>query len=685
MSGKYKRNKVGIFSSISFRLLGSYVLMIGCIILVGTLSYNAGADAIKNNYKTTALQSMDMLGEYVEFGFENVKSAAVEYLTDDEMTNYLTGKMSSSQTAQMEYYNGTKAELITQSTADSFIKDVYFFSDGVASLSTNKKSVEDMYGKYMSTDQGKNISNDNQKYYWLGQPSVVDDELETDCDAYAVRMIKTFYKKDAVLMIDVDSEAILSILEDIDFGDGSYVSFVTSDGRELSRDNSRESIFSKTEFYQLAFESEDSSGIIENALLGDEEYLFVFRKLGDTGSMVCALIPNAEIISQVSNIRDIAVIVVLIACVIALIIGGGLSWSINRSIRYFINSLEKVAKGNIGTVFRVRNRDEFSSLAQHMNAMLDSVKELLGKAKDVSSEVTLSVDKVMNSSHIIYDSTSHISTAMEEIEQGLTQQADDTIAGVDLLESLAGSIGIVEKETKDIKEIADSTKASIGTSVTQMDELRNRAEETTKITGEVITNVKSLNEKTKEIDMIIGTIDAIADETSLLALNASIEAARAGDAGKGFKVVADSIKKLAEQSMDATGQIRDIVGAIDGETQAVVNIANQADSIIKQQSSAVSDTQASFDAMSKDVEELLDKVASIINNVSEMEKEKEDSVEKMQNISAVTEEVVASVSVVSSKAQQQVTIVDELQDLSEKLSEQALQLDASMQQFSMDE
>ncbi len=685
MSRKSGSNKVGVFSSIRFKMLGSYVLMVGFIILVGFLSYNAGAEAIKENYKTTALQSMDMLGEYVEFGFDNVKGAAVEYLTDDKMMDYLAGKMSSSQTAQMEYYNNTKAELTTKSTADSFIRDIYFFSDGVASLSTNKKSVEDMYGKYMSAEQGKTISADTQKYYWLGQPSVIDDELQTDADVYAVRMVKTFYKKDAVLVIDVDTDAILSVLEHIDFGEGSYVSFVTSDGRELSRDSSRESIFSDTEFYKIAVESEENAGIIENAIFDGEKYLFVFRKLSDTGTMVCALIPNDEILSQVNSIRYIAIIVVVIACAMAVVVGGGLSLSINKSIGYFIKNLEKVAKGNIGTVFRVKKKDEFSSLANHMNKMLDSVKELLGKAKDVSSEVTSSVEKVMESSQNIYDSTSHISTAMEEIEQGLTQQADDTVAGVDLLDRLAGSIGIVEGETKDIKDIADLTKVSISTSVNQMDELKVRATETTKITSEVITNVQSLNERTKEIDVIIGTINAIADETSLLALNASIEAARAGEAGKGFMVVADSIQKLAEQSMEATGQIRSIVEAIDLETQAVVDIANEADGIIKQQAVAVSDTQASFDAMSKEVEKLLEKVDAIIENVAEMQDEKEDSVEKMQNISAVTEEVVASVSTVSTKAQQQVTIVDELHNLSEKLSEQALLLDASMKQFTMDE
>lgn len=681
---KSTQKQMNFLSSIRFKMLGSYVLMIGFIILVGFLAYRTGAEAIKGNYKTTALQSLDMMGEYVDFGFDNVKGAAVEYLTDEEIGKYLTGKMSASKADRTEYYNNKKSELTTKATADSFIKDIYFFSDGVASLSTNKKSTEDMYSKYMSGSQGESVAADSQKYYWLGQPSVIDETLEVDSSSYAIRLIKSFYRKDAFLAIDIEKDAILSILDEMNLGDGSQVAFVTADGTELRQDGSRENLFFNTAFYPVAVASKENAGIIENVKINDKEYLFLFRKLEDTGAMVCALIPNAEILKQVEKIQYIAAVIVVVACIIALLIGGGLSLSINRSIGYFINKLELVAGGNIGTRLKVKKKDEFQKLASHMNQMLDSVTELLLKAKDVSNEVSASVERVTDSSQVIAESTSHISMAMEEIEQGLTQQADDTIAGVDKLEGLAGQIGTVEQETQEIKNIADSTQLSISDSVSQMTELHSRAEETTQITGEVITNIESLNEKTKKIGSIIDTINSIADETALLSLNASIEAARAGEAGKGFSVVADSIKKLADQSMEATDEIRAIVEAINQETEQVVIIANRAESIIEQQAEAMSDTQTSFNSMSKEVELLLDKVNAIINNVAKMQDDKEVSVDKMQNISAVTEEVVASVSTVTNKTQQQVTIVNELQGLSEKLSEQADLLETSMKQFTIE-
>lgn len=683
-SNKTNTNRVRILSSIRFKMLGSYVLMIGFIILVGFLAYQTGAKAIQDNYKTSTMQSMDMMGEYVEFGFKNVEGAAVEYLTDDEITKYLMGKMADKQATQTEYYNNMKAELTTKVSADSFIKNIYFVSNDVASLSTNKKSQENLYDEYIATEQGKKIAEMPNQYFWLGQASALDESLEINKDDYAIRMIKNFYRKDALLVMDIDREAILSILDEIDFGEGSYVSFVTSDGVELNRDGSRDSVFTKTDFYPVAQSSEESSGIIENARMNGEEYMFAFRKLADTGAMVCVLIPNSEIFSQVEGIRYIAIILVVIASIIAFLIGGGLSLSMNHSITYFVNNLEKVSKGHISTRFLINKKDEFSRLAEHMNRMLDSVTELLLKSKDVSSEVSASVEQVMNSSQVISDSANHISTAVEKIENGLNSQAQDTLACVDELDGLAEQIGIVEKETMGIRDIADTTKILIVNSVDKMDDLHVKSEETAKITGEVITDIENLNKKTKEIDVIIDTINAIADETSLLALNASIEAARAGSAGKGFMVVADSIKNLAEQSMEATGKIRSIVEAINHETGTVVSIANRTGDIIDQQTAAVADTQTSFDNMAEEVELLLKKVDAIIKNVSKIQKEKEVSVERIHSISAVTEEAVVSVSTVTGKTQEQVDIVNNLQVLSEKLTKQALLLDSSMKQFTIE-
>lgn len=682
---KKRRLKGRFFSSIQFKMFGTYAIMIGFIILVGFLSYRTGSDAIQDNYKINSLQSMEMLGEYIEFGFENVKGVAAEFLVDENVGNYLTGKMANDEGSQMTYYNDTKSELTNKATADKFLKSIYLFSDSVPSLSTNKKSTMNMYTDYMGTEQGQAILKDTQKYYWLGKSSNIDEVLEVPSDEYAIRLVKTLYHKEAFLAMDIDKDAILDVLRKMDLGEGGHMAFVTADGAELQQNGKRDKLFADTGFYQAAVKSEETSGIIENVEYKGENYLFLFKKLSNTGAMVCGLIPNAEILGQVAGIKYIAAALVIIACIIAVFIGGGLSLTINNAIGYFIREMEKIAQGDFSTRIRIKRKDEFSRLGLHMNQMLDSVTKLLKNVQHVSMDVADSVVDVSNSSNVISESTKYISDAMEEIEQGLTQQADDTVACVDTLEELAKQIGLVDRETTEIKGIADSTQESIGDSQLRMTQLRDKANETTQITGQVIHTIENLKEKSLEIATIINTITDISDQTSLLSLNASIEAARAGAAGRGFSVVADSIQKLAEQSIEATDQIRTIVESINGETVQAVKIANQAGVIIQSQEEAVRGTQSAFDEMSEQVANLIERLSAIIESVNRMEEEKEISVGKMENISAVTEEVVASVSNVTERTSRQVKIVNGLEGLSGQMAEQSEQLESSVQMFTVED
>ena len=429
-------------------------------------------------------------------------------------------------------------------------------------------------------------------------------------------------------------------------------------------------MFSATDFYKIAVESEETAGIIENAVVDGKEYLFVFRKLEGTESMVCALVPNEVMLMQVANIRYIAVIVVLIACVIAIILGGGISLSINNSIKYFIENIKKVAQGKIGTRFNVKKKDEFGYLAEHMNTMLDSVTKLLENAKEVSSEVSSSVEEVMNSSNTIYDSTNYISTAMDEIEIGLTQQANDTMVGVEMLERLADQMCIVEDGTTEIKNIADATQKSIGNSVEQMYDLKKRAGETTQITGQVITNVMKLNEKTKEIDTIINAINSIADETSLLALNASIEAARAGEAGRGFAVVAGEIGTLAGNSAKSAQDIAELIEKI---RILVSDCVKQSDSSAEQIYNSRQLIDTALDTFQK-IYGNINETNALINDVMDKITQVDDVA---TNVAAVSQEQAASATMILETSENMVTQAESILMNSNKVAKDSKELATS--------
>lgn len=677
-----KKKKRNIFSSISFKLAGSFCLLIGFIVIVGVSSYTSASNAIKENYKTSTMQALDMLGEYLEFGFNTASGAAVEYLVDEKITEYLGGSMSDKQAEQTKYYNSKKSELMTKVTADTFLQSIYFFSDITSSISTNKKSTLNMFSDYTQSEQGKVLLSDAQQYYWYGAPSVIDEVLNVDSDSYAIRMVKAFYRQNAFLAMDIDKQAVLDILNKLNLGEKCKVVFLSGDGRELHQDGSREALIYGTDFYQAAFNGELSAGYMENIETGATSQLFLYRKVSDTGAMVCALIPDTEITKQVAGIKYMTMLVILIAVVLALVVGGGISISMNRAIRYFVDKMESLANGDVSIRLHTKRKDEFGVLAQHMNHMLESMDSLMGNVKGVSLEVADSAKMVVNSSELLSESSFHISSAISQIEAGLSRQAKDAEDGVLTLDSLANQIGKVNHETLEMIGITDQTNESLQDSLVKIQTLKDKAEEASVITQEVITSIKELNLKSNKIEGIVDTIDSISQETTLLSLNAAIEAARAGAAGRGFAIVADSIKKLAEQSLNAANQIRDIVSEINHETLQTVAVANDAGEVMKLQGDAMTGVGEAFALMTGQVKILVEKVDTIVISIEKMQFEKEESVKIVESISGVTKESAMTAGTVNAKTRNQVQIVEEMETLSESMLLQVRQLETALERFS---
>ncbi len=681
---KSKRIRSGILGfNIRTRLIGSYCILVMFIILVGVLSYKNAAKAMIDNYESSTMQTLDMQGEYLEYGFETVKSTAVELLVDQELILYLSGELQGDQVKHQEYYSDEKTLIINKADSNKFIKNIYLFSDADYSISTNKKSTLNMFTEYIKTKQGASILQDQNQYYWYGDKTVIDDTLNVNSDDYAVRVVKAFYNQKAFLAIDVDRQIVLDVLNKINPGRESKIAFVTTDGLELRADGSREELFSGAEFYTNAQNSDSTIQCVDDVSYLGVNYMFLFRKISNTGSMVCVLVPKSTVLDQVAGIKYVAFVVIIIATVLAVLIGTGITVNVSKSIHHMIRNIKQIAEGDVSVRLDDRKKDEFGRLAVHMNVMLENITILLKHAKNVSKQISVSAVEVKESSGLFSDSSIGISNAMLEIREGLTKQAEDTVSSVELMEELAGKIERVDEETYKIRKIADSTEAAIEDSSRELIILNDKARETTDVTQSIIRIIEELNLKSKRIDEIINVMKEIANETELLSLNASIEAARSGEAGKGFGVVAEEIKKLSAQSQSSSKEIKKIVKDISDTAAKAIQTAAVAGDIINAQEETVIHTQQSFLIMKQQAGELLQNVSVIEQRVRQMQKEKEISVCNMENISAVTEEVVASVYTVNENAQSQVGKIQVLTNLSKMMIEQSQQLEQAMARFTI--
>jgi methyl-accepting chemotaxis protein len=267
-------------------------------------------------------------------------------------------------------------------------------------------------------------------------------------------------------------------------------------------------------------------------------------------------------------------------------IAGGVS----KAISSLMKSISQASRGDLTTRFNTKRNDEFKILADGISNMMESMRKLIGEVQVVGTKVSGSAGELSNTSEELLTATKGISLTIDDIEKGIVQQSNDTEQCLLKISSLSVQVNEVSNHTSEIERIADNTKNIAGEGIITIDELNKKSKATADITQNVIQKIEEFEIQSKTISGFINVINEIAAQTNLLSLNASIEAARAGDAGRGFAVVAGEIRKLADQSVQASKQIEGIVNEIHRKTEDMVDTAKQAENIVRSQTVALNKT-----------------------------------------------------------------------------------------------
>jgi methyl-accepting chemotaxis protein len=460
------------------------------------------------------------------------------------------------------------------------------------------------------------------------------------------------------------------------------LAIVTEDGKELAIGDGQDSIFKKEDFYQKAVAGVDTNGS-NYVKYNKEDYLFSYTKIGDTNAMLCALMPKSTITSQTDGIKHITVIIVIIACLVAILTGITISTGIVKTIREIISGLKKAAKGDLTVEFHTKRKDEYKILIDEIQNTFMNMKNLIIQVDTLSHIVSESTEGVNTTSLSFLKSTENISCAIHEIEQGVMQQAKEAEECLVQMDNLSNRIEIVNDKTKEIKEIANSTKVSIIEGSNCTENLNEQTRSTIEITTDIIQSIEQLAMKTHTITEITNVIDDISNQTNLLSLNASIEAARAGQFGRGFSVVADEIRKLAEKSKKSVSDIEQIIQSIQDDTKNVAYTARTAETVLGLQKSAVENTTASYRIINESVEQLIVYLKYISDNVGNIEESRVSTLGAIENISAVLEEIAASTNSVNQAADIQLHSVEDLTGSSQTLSENADELLQAVKKFTI--
>jgi methyl-accepting chemotaxis protein len=312
------------------------------------------------------------------------------------------------------------------------------------------------------------------------------------------------------------------------------------------------------------------------------------------------------------------------------------------------------------------------------------MRGLIEEVQGVGGKVDNSAEILSETTEQLLTATKDITSTIENIEQGIVQQASDTEQCLILMTTFSEEINKVNGSAYEIEQIANNTKPITNEGLIIMDELSGKAKETSDITQIVIEKVEEFKTLSTDISVIVETMSMIADQTNLLSLNAAIEAARSGEAGRGFTVVAQEIRKLADKSLQSVAQVQSIVEDIQVKANETVVTARRAEDIVDSQMKSLDKSVQMFGNINQHVGDLVGNLNDILAGIKHIETAKEDVLTAIESISAVSEETAASAEEMSITATNQIGSVEGLRQAANALAEDAGKLNLSLKRFKID-
>lgn len=667
-----KREK---FRGIRVSLIGAFAIPVILIAALGIVSYQRALKGIADNYEKTAMDTVKSAGSYFDVMYTFVSSSV----------NQLAGNDKLKERPEYGENKGVHKAIISTLTSDEFMNQIHILSSQEIGISTKAGVVrQDMLKDFLESDEGKIFTKSSKNSVWVGKHEFLDQKLGTKQEDYGIAYIKKLSnntgKAYAYIIADVGTRKIQEALTDLTKEKGNITGFITSDGREILGKRSEEKVFLSQNFYKSALKDTDTSGSGYVTYKGSS-YLFLYSKVEKSGGMVCELIPKAVIIKKAGDIRIITIGFVVAACIIAVITVNNLAAGIGRAVKLLTKEFSKVSSGNLTGNIDVKRKDEFALLADEANHMIGSMKVMLKKAAGTGSTAAVSAGEMAFVVKGFHTSAKEITKAIGDIEEGVVQQVCDTAGCLEQISVLSEKVGRVYENTGEIERDVKGTMAITEKGLSIVDDLGTSARATTEITGKVISNIEELSKKSEDIETIVSAINAIAGQTTLLSLNASIEASRAGSFGQGFGVVAEEIRVLAERSLQASKNITEIIKDIQASTGETAHTAKEAQDIVKGQTEAIHRTIDSFHDISSHIEHLNQSLTELTSGIQEIEETKRETYNALENISSVVSQTAAAAGQINDSAGSQLRAAEELDNAAVKLREDITILDKTLSSF----
>jgi methyl-accepting chemotaxis protein len=368
-----------------------------------------------------------------------------------------------------------------------------------------------------------------------------------------------------------------------------------------------------------------------------------YIKYPRSGFIVVSATSEAKVMSAARAAAITVIIVGVVLLAIAIVISYLMSKSFTEPIKAVGESLGALADGRFVKVEKHdRRKDEFGKISQATNAVIDKLNEIVDNIKASAGNVGSSSDELSEMANQISATADDVSNAVQDIASGASQQAEEIQNAQVNVGRIGDAVEDVQTSSVSLTELAGKMKKASEISSKSLTDLQESSVEMTEKIDDIANTIHATQNAVNNISEKVEGITSIATQTNLLSLNASIEAARAGEAGRGFAVVAEEIGKLAEDSRVMADEIRIEMDSLLQQSKAAVSAAEHVKQGNSEQQVALGDTIKTVNGMLDDISSTVGGVQLISDGANTCESSKNEVVDVISALSAISEENAAS-------------------------------------------
>ncbi len=700
-------------TSLSAKLIAAFMAAIlGSVLICALLTHSKVESVLNSNMQLTSEQTLNSAMTSLQT-YEKTISIPVDLLTRKDSIKQLLlepenydkyiDNVNDELVAACKVVNGSVRAYYALNDGRTITGWVQYEADG-SKTAMNTVENKDLSGKEWYTACQGRKAKVNSIFSYITAPYVDEEtgeQIITVCQEVKYKDVVQ-----GVVAMDIDASALADYVENIRLLNTGFVMLVDEQGNIVVDSESNtfaDGTVADLEFFAPLTEEldkleEQKAQLEENEDPAADDIVlqasYTMRAEGRdcaitamtdriTGWRLLGCISDQENQKNLININIgtlmAGVIGLIFGCVIAVLT----ALSFNREIKKLQNATHRVAGGDFSEKIKVTRSDEFGVLETNFNGMMDDVSGLIHAVEDKSNhilEVAGGISEVAGNTKTTIE---QVTQAIDSVAQGAVKQAESTQEANTEVEHLKNSLD----ETKEyVSGMNGMTEKANEVSTEGIESVKDLIEKSGKTAEKSKVSLEVMNEMVESIDKIFYISDTIADitsQTNLLSLNASIEAARAGEMGKGVAVVADEIRKLADESKESTDEIKKIITEITEKSKLVESTMQENEVLQTEQQEAINRTEEIFGEIMKQIE-MLGSGMERINALNDtMSANKDLVVDKMGPIASVSEQSAAATEEVNASTEQVNVTMEEISEHTETLQAIAKDLMETINRFKL--